>query len=455
MSAPNLEITVQPTDGTHLFYLPIAAKAKGEQEYAKIVLRLRLKNAGTTDLQLKSIVFSYPNSEHDDSEMLGVNIALDPSGDADPNDGVIKAGTTATWSNGVVDLDVSEAGENSIRNEVYLPTPVPSSISIKVSCHGYSEAKKITMDLLPYTDPTGFGALRLPISNLDLDEGEYLVTSAKHWANGGANGTQIYAHDIKVQAKLNGEWTSLHDGVTKANNSDYRIWGKPLRAVADGIVDVCEDHYENNAFPGAERPAGTPGVGNSMTIRHGNITVIYAHLQKDSIPEALKVPNATVSAGDIIGLAGNSGRSDGPHLHIEGRDSDTNTLRGLPFRMGSVLDRDKINADQTGPWVALTADGISKDTVAIRPGWRWGPANYKFPEIEMAEIVAEVFGGVSKGGDGFVIVGGKLYKVPPRTPKFKLLDALVSLGENSRDPVKTAEIGKAIEKIGAEIAGMR
>ena len=41
----------------------------------------------------------------------------------------------------------------------------------------------------------------------------------------------------------------------------------------------------------------------------------------------------------------------------------------------------------------------------------------------MAWIVAEVFGDVSKGGDGFVIVGGKLYKVPPRTPKFKLLDA--------------------------------
>ena len=86
-----------------------------------------------------------------------------------------------------------------------------------------------------------------------------------------------------------------------------------------------------------------------MTIRYGNITVTYAHLQKDSIPEALKVPNAILSAGDIIGLAGNSGRSDGLHLHIERRDTDTTTLRALPFRMGWVLDRDKINADQSGP----------------------------------------------------------------------------------------------------------
>lgn len=455
MSAPNLEITVQPTDGTRLFYLPIAAKAKGESEYAKIVLRLRLKNLGNTDLTLKSIVFSYPNSDHGDSEMDGIKIAVDPAGEADPNDGVIKAGTTATWSNGVVDLDVSEEGENSIRNDVYLPTPVPSSISIKVSCDGYSEPKKVTMDLIPYVDPTGFGALRMPISKVDLDEGEYLVTSAKHWANGGANGTQIYAHDIGVQKKLNGEWTSLHDGVTKANNSDYRIWGKPLRAVANGVVESCDDHYENNAFPGAERPEGTPGVGNSMTIRHGNITVIYAHLQKDSIPEALKVANATVNAGDIIGLAGNSGRSDGPHLHLEGRDTDTNTLRGLPFRMASVLERSKINADQSGPWVTLTADGICQDKVAIRPGWRFGPVGHVFTEFEMAEIVAEVFGGVSQGGDGFVIVGGKLYKVPPRTPKWKLLNALVSLTENVRDARKVAEIGKTIEQIGAEIAETR
>ena len=86
---------------------------------------------------------------------------------------------------------------------------------------------------------------------MDLDQGDYLVTSAKHWANGGANGTQIYARDIKVQTKLNGEWTSLHDGVTKTSNADYRIWGKPLRAVANGVVETCNVHYENNAFPGA------------------------------------------------------------------------------------------------------------------------------------------------------------------------------------------------------------
>ncbi len=455
MSIPSLELFVQPTDGTSLFYLPIAAKAQGEPAYAKIALRLHLQNTGDSDLTLSGIKFSYPNSPHADSQMQGVKIAVDPAGDDDPDDGVIKAGTTATWSNGVVDLDVSKAGENHHRNEVYLPLPLPQSIVIKVSCHGFASPKTLSMDLVAYTKPASGAALRLPMSQFDLDDGEYLVTSARHWANGGANGTQIYAHDISVQKRVRGDWTQLNDGATKSSNADYRIWGKRLRAVADGIVEEFADHYENNATPGAARPEGTPGSGNFLRIRHGEITVIYAHLLKGSIPEEFKLPNAAVRVGQVIGRAGNSGRSTNPHLHLEGRDSDTNTLRGLPFSRASVLERERINPDQSGPWVRLTADGICQDTVAIRPGWRLGPLAGPQLEAELDELVAEVFGGVSRGGDGFVIIGGKLHRVPPRTPRFKLLAALVSLTEHAQDPHKSAELGRSIEQLGAEIAAGR
>ena len=59
------------------------------------------------------------------------------------------------------------------------------------------------------------------------------------------------AHDIGVQAKLDGEWTSLRDGLTKANNSTTAL-GMPLRAVANGI-EACEDHHETR-LPGASAP---------------------------------------------------------------------------------------------------------------------------------------------------------------------------------------------------------
>lgn len=46
---------------------------------------------------------------------------------------------------------------------------------------------------------------------------------------------------------------------------------------------------------------------------------------------------------------------------------------------------------------------------------------------ELEGIPAEVFGGVAKGGGGFIIVGGKIIKIPPRGPKFALLQSMIAL----------------------------
>jgi len=227
MSSPLLDISVQPTDGSELFYLPIAAKAVGEPAYAKIVLRLRLRNSGRSNLTLSSIRFTYPGTTLPPSDMQGEEIALDPQGDGNPQDGVIRVGTTATWSNGVVDLDTSEAGENKVRNEVYLPLPAPATVAIEVRCTGYSAPKIVTMNLVPYTDPTGFGALRLPFASSDLGSGNYMVTSARHWANGGANGTQIYAHDVDIQGRVNGDWTRVKPGTDGSANGSASGPGSP------------------------------------------------------------------------------------------------------------------------------------------------------------------------------------------------------------------------------------
>ncbi len=60
------------------------------------------------------------------------------------------------------------------------------------------------------------------------------------------------------------------------------------------------------------------GYGNLVIIRHSNgLETFYAHLSK-----VLVAPNDEVSAGDFIGLGGNTGHSYGAHLHFEVRFYD-------------------------------------------------------------------------------------------------------------------------------------
>jgi len=55
------------------------------------------------------------------------------------------------------------------------------------------------------------------------------------------------------------------------------------------------------------------GYGNLIIIRHFNqLETFYGHLSKILVQE-----NQYVKAGTCIGLAGNTGRSTGPHLHFE------------------------------------------------------------------------------------------------------------------------------------------
>jgi hypothetical protein len=252
--------------------------------------------------------------------------------------------------------------------------PAPPKISASVTCADFSAPATVTLDLAPYTHPTANGGFLFIYSAGDLRDGEYIFTSAQHWANGGASGTQIFAHDMTIKAKDGSDWNRLLPGKSGSKNEDYRVWGKPVRAVADGAVADFFDGMEANTVLGKfPQPTPNPVDGNHFWIQHGDLFVRYAHLQKNSLPAELKKKGAPVKAGQMLGLAGNTGNASEPHTHIECEKSGIqDLLRPMPFRDAWLVDPGRIHPPSPdGPWVSMNNSGVSKDEVAIWPESTW------------------------------------------------------------------------------------
>ena len=89
--------------------------------------------------------------------------------------------------------------------------------------------------------------------------------------------------------------------------------GTPVAAAFDGKVRISD-------YVG--------GYGTLVVIRHANgLETFYGHLSKRNVQSG-----DWVSAGDIIGLGGSTGRSTGPHLHFETR------YRGAAFDPSWIID---------------------------------------------------------------------------------------------------------------------
>ena len=84
--------------------------------------------------------------------------------------------------------------------------------------------------------------------------------------------------------------------------------GIPIYAAADGSVESVQDgDYDRNTV-GGNRPA------NFVVIGHGSgWETQYYHFRMNTITVQA---GDHVTAGQLLGLAGSAGNSDGPHLHF-------------------------------------------------------------------------------------------------------------------------------------------
>ena len=126
----------------------------------------------------------------------------------------------------------------------------------------------------------------------------------------GAVGTGYFVWPANNHYLSGNDFWSGHLAIDIAANT-----GAPVYASDSGVVTMAQGGYNY-------------GYGNVIAIDHGNgFATLYAHLSQINVGTC-----QSVYAGQLIGLAGNSGNSFGSHLHFEIRQNGAfqNPWRWLP-----------------------------------------------------------------------------------------------------------------------------
>jgi hypothetical protein len=120
------------------------------------------------------------------------------------------------------------------------------------------------------------------------------------------------------------------------HNEDYWAWGQSVLAPAAGTIVAVLDGIADNQ-PGVTNTGEHP-AGNHVVLQTGDEEFVFlAHLQQGSIQVQ---EGDEVAAGDLLGLAGNSGNSSEPHLHMHAQnrlDFFAADAVGLPLVFSDIV----------------------------------------------------------------------------------------------------------------------
>jgi len=121
-------------------------------------------------------------------------------------------------------------------------------------------------------------------------------------------------------------------------NRDYSSYGNEVLAVASGRVIGLKDGIIENKPESLAVPITYETIaGNFVSLDLGNGRYAhYAHLQPGSL--RVKVGDR-VKPGQVLGLLGNSGNSDAPHLHFQISDGPSFLeSEGMPYSLPSFVE---------------------------------------------------------------------------------------------------------------------
>ena len=372
--APKVTVSVEPFEAGQIVYMLLAAESSSAKQKGQMSLLFSVLNQEGRQITLNKVTaaFTGPPTVATATFTLKEKVP-------------INAGATGSWNH-----------END--KNVILPFPAPKSVTLSLYFDGFTDPATITRNLAPHRSPVTGGAYLFPAKITDLRFNEYWTARSGHAT--GNFGSQLFGYDMGVIGYDEGRkaWTDLLPGTTGDKNSDYRIWGKPIYAMAAGTVLEAVDTVPQNPRPIKFRNKAEldqkakeqedkywgngrflhGGSGNHFYLQHGDEVMLYAHMQTGSLNKKLMAAGAKVKAGEFLGLAGNSGSSSAPHLHIhavQGNMPENGTLRPLPFRNIQVVARHvPFSREPTGPWVSVTGAGLPNvDTniwpAATKPTW--------------------------------------------------------------------------------------
>ena len=168
-------------------------------------------------------------------------------------------------------------------------------------------------------------------------------------------------------------------------NSAFGYRKDPVKRCAafhDGIDLECNHARVYAMLPGIIKEVrySNKGYGNYIILEHGIFECLYGHLDQITVKEGY-----AVSAGTIVGVSGNTGKSTGPHLHIR-------------IRKGGKSVDPNVFVDYLNGYITQLQDKMSYIRFGTKPNRELNIENLmatlrqfdvKFPQIVAAQALLE------------------------------------------------------------------
>lgn len=225
-------------------------------------------------------------------------------------------------------------------------TQAPAPMELIIALDGQERIAGFFIRPQPVAEPSQFldyetkATLRLPI------DGDWFV----YW--GGRDIEDNY-HAVDGGQRFAIDLLIMRDGLSHSGDpsslASYHCWGRPILAPAEGVVVQAVDGLPDQPI-GASDPMNP--AGNHTVIDFGNNEYGFlAHLQQGSVRVTT---GDVVTAGQEIGLCGNSGNSTEPHLHFHMQTSPRlGQGEGLPAQFsnyranGTLINRGEPRKGET------------------------------------------------------------------------------------------------------------